>query len=499
MKSKAHKTKSGTNPFKKNRFLVFILCFGILGVVLLKLSLAADLEHPLGYADSCALVGNNTIIKGWVHDNDAVGTPGALPTLRITLSNGSYVDVSSNVSNYRETQIDNFLLSYNRPASDVYGFEASFANLYKDTAYGISGRIKNVGAGADQDLWINSSGPVDGGSLPYFTNNQIPSACLGTRPAPAPTTPSTPNPTPTPQPPATKPKTTTTAPKQNTPAAQPDTQAPSVPADLSGSFNESAVDLSWSGSTDNTGIRGYKVERSADNASWQLVSNNEDASQDSYTDNTVAFNTTYYYRVQAVDLSGNSSGYATTTVQTGTFEANASKDKELVLASDDGVISLTIPAGALVADAVCALDISSHLAPALKNYTTASGPYEMFCKQADGTRVASYAQPITVAFKLSPSVQKRFTGLQAYVYQGDGWQPAEAAGQGSFVLGDSSDFVIMGKLKKTPLWQKIIIVVVVLGGIALAGLMGLRWWYRWKVARALAKKQADYHNKERGY
>ncbi|PKQ69290.1 fibronectin type III domain-containing protein [Raineya orbicola] len=80
---------------------------------------------------------------------------------------------------------------------------------------------------------------------------------------------------------------------------------PNAPTGLTANapvFNQ--VNLSW---TDNaTNEWGYRVERSPDGSTWTQVGGNLPPSTTSYTDNTVAPNTLYYYRVYAYIASLNS-------------------------------------------------------------------------------------------------------------------------------------------------------------------------------------------------
>lgn len=81
----------------------------------------------------------------------------------------------------------------------------------------------------------------------------------------------------------------------------PDAIAPSTPTNLTGSAaSSSAVNLSWTASTDNLGVTGYKVFRNG----AQIAT----PSTNSHTDNGTTGTTTYSYRVSAFDAAGNESG-----------------------------------------------------------------------------------------------------------------------------------------------------------------------------------------------
>jgi glucose/arabinose dehydrogenase len=78
----------------------------------------------------------------------------------------------------------------------------------------------------------------------------------------------------------------------------PDTQAPSAPANLNASaISSSQVDLSWTASTDDRGVAGYRVYRDGAQVGT--------AAMPSFRDGGLAASTTYSYRVAAVDGAGN--------------------------------------------------------------------------------------------------------------------------------------------------------------------------------------------------
>jgi chitodextrinase len=78
------------------------------------------------------------------------------------------------------------------------------------------------------------------------------------------------------------------------PPPPPDTTPPSVPQNLTGSAPTSGVQLSWNASTDTGGsVAGYRIYRNGVSIAT--------APGTTYTDNSVAANTTYTYRVAAFD------------------------------------------------------------------------------------------------------------------------------------------------------------------------------------------------------
>jgi chitodextrinase len=81
------------------------------------------------------------------------------------------------------------------------------------------------------------------------------------------------------------------------PAPAPDTTPPSVPAGLGATAGDTQVALSWSASTDNVGVTGYRVYRNG-----TLVGS---PTGTTYTDTGLTDGTTYTYTVAAIDAAGN--------------------------------------------------------------------------------------------------------------------------------------------------------------------------------------------------
>lgn len=91
--------------------------------------------------------------------------------------------------------------------------------------------------------------------------------------------------------------------------APPDIQAPTVPQNLSSvAAGPMQVDLSWTTSTDDTGVTGYKLFRDG----TQIAT----TASNTYSDTTVFNNRAYTYTVVAYDAAGNTSNYSNQTVVT---------------------------------------------------------------------------------------------------------------------------------------------------------------------------------------
>jgi chitodextrinase len=90
---------------------------------------------------------------------------------------------------------------------------------------------------------------------------------------------------------------------------QPDTTPPSAPGSLAATgVTPSQVDLSWTASTDNVGVVGYRVARNG-----SVIAS---VSGTTYTDTTVSPSTTYTYQVLAYDAAGNTASSGTLPVTT---------------------------------------------------------------------------------------------------------------------------------------------------------------------------------------
>lgn len=89
-----------------------------------------------------------------------------------------------------------------------------------------------------------------------------------------------------------------------------DTIPPSAPANLAATATGTTVSLSWSASTDNVGVAGYKISRNGVSAATTQNPN--------YTDSGLQPNTSYTYAVRAFDAAGNESAESSTQVTTGT-------------------------------------------------------------------------------------------------------------------------------------------------------------------------------------
>ena len=90
-----------------------------------------------------------------------------------------------------------------------------------------------------------------------------------------------------------------------------DTTPPSAPTNPTASaVSSSQVNLSWTASTDNVAVTGYRVERCQGAGCTGFVQVGAPAVA-SFSDSGLAASTSYSYRMVAVDAAGNVSGYST--------------------------------------------------------------------------------------------------------------------------------------------------------------------------------------------
>lgn len=320
-------------------------------------------------------------------------------------------------------------------------------------------------------------------------------------PAPTPTPTPAPTPTPTPTPKTTPKSTTTTTPKPTTTTQTTDTAAPSTPANFKAevdSVNKS-VKLSWDASSDNVSVSGYALERSTDSQQvWEPLGGT--ISQTSYEDSSAGFNTTYFYRLKAIDGAGNVSDYAATQVTTTAFEANASKDSESSITSEDKLVTVTIPAGALSEDAFCSIVVSADvLPPTNKNQTYISGPYEVNCRGNDGQVITNFSSGLVLSANVSASQHKGVKQVVYYGYDDNGsWSSLKVTkhdkSSDTVELSNHRVFAIMGQQKKTPLVVRIFIIFIILAIFIVL----VRYVVRLILKRKAQSQYSDYLRKSKG-
>jgi hypothetical protein len=235
-------------------------------------------------------------------------------------------------------------------------------------------------------------------------------------PTPVPTPKATPKPVPVPTPAKTSTPGPTATPVPSTPS---DTVPPSTPGNFQATVSggNAVVALSWDASTDNSGLKGYVLERSLEQSTWDKIS---DAITDlSYSDKTAGFGIHYYYRLSAVDRAGNQSSYVQADVTTPDFSANNTASDATNYTSDDGLVTVTLQSGAVAENSDCSVAATNLSTGAPKpgnaDLKLVIGPYYMLCKTAGGNIITDFQKPITWSFNLRGKLSN-LSGPGAYLY-----------------------------------------------------------------------------------
>ncbi|MDI6787839.1 MAG: fibronectin type III domain-containing protein, partial [Planctomycetota bacterium] len=101
-----------------------------------------------------------------------------------------------------------------------------------------------------------------------------------------------------------------------TTAAAADTQAPTVPTGPAAiAVSSGQINFSWTASTDNIGVTGYKVYRSTNGTTYALRATLGYVTT-SYSDGGLSASTQYWYKVAAYDAAGNTSAQSSATTAT---------------------------------------------------------------------------------------------------------------------------------------------------------------------------------------
>jgi len=153
----------------------------------------------------------------------------------------------------------------------------------------------------------------------------------------------------------------------------PDTQAPTVPTNLSATaVSVSQVNLAWAAATDNVGVTGYRVFRN----SSQIGT----ATATSFSDTGLAASTTYTYAVAAFDAAGNASAQSLSV--SATTPAPPPPDTtpptiSITTPANGAVVAGTVPVSASAADNVGVAGVQFMVDGASLGAEVATAPYQV--------------------------------------------------------------------------------------------------------------------------
>ena len=125
------------------------------------------------------------------------------------------------------------------------------------------------------------------------------------------------------------------APAKVTTLTPPDNTAPSAPKNVTGkAVGDQQIQLTWSPSTDNVSVAGYRVYRGASPSSLALYGS---VTTTQFADTSIAPKTTYYYAVMAFDPSYNYSAQSATASVTSSADTTAPTVPTNVVATGTGL------------------------------------------------------------------------------------------------------------------------------------------------------------------
>lgn len=200
-----------------------------------------------------------------------------------------------------------------------------------------------------------------------------------------------------------------------------DTQAPTAPTKLAaGAVTANQVPLSWSASTDDQGVAGYRIFRGASQVG--------DVPGTSFTDTTVAPSTTYTYAVKAYDGAGNLSP-ASESISVTTPAGDATPPTTSLTAPANGAtVSGTVTLTATAADASGIAGVQFLVDNNPVGAEDKSSPYEL---PWDSTGVANGSHQLAARAKDGAGNTATSTAVSVTVSNGTG--PAKVGQWGPLV------------------------------------------------------------------
>lgn len=485
MQKRSHKPKLQNHTKTSIKMVLPLMILSIAtGLVLVVSSFAAGV-YPSSYI-------NNLYAQAYNRGADAAGVRYWQSYFQ---SNGCNTNTLSTAAKTFYTNSEFAGKSYNNGevVKRIYG---GALQRNPDTA-GYNYWVGRLNSGASRASVANSIIGAGSGEIAKIAS----SACAAPKPTPAPAPAPAPTPAPVkPKPTPAKPSNPSAPSTPSTPAAPSDTEKPGKPADFKAQADNetTSVELSWESASDNTGVAGYTLERSTDGENWTVLE--ETIADTAYVDRTVVFDTTYKYRLKAIDAAGNAGEYVTAEAKTGEFNANASADDSTALASEDNVVVASMPAGAVPEDASCSVDLDSDNIDELKSTigTKAqrlAGPYLISCKDSNGDVLASFGEPVVVTIAPPKAATKGNTKFKVYVYdmQAQQWSLAKSnydkkAKTYKVSIEGPAQVAFTGEKAPNywPLFFSIVVPTLLVGG-------GAFWYYQQKLKK---QQYADYIKKK---
>ncbi len=137
----------------------------------------------------------------------------------------------------------------------------------------------------------------------------------------------------------------------NTPvSATPDVQAPTAPGNLTATAaTENEINLSWTAATDNVAVSEYRVERQDPGGSFVQIGTSTGTT---FTSDGLAADTTYSYRVRAVDPAGNVGPYSLTATATTFSPDTEAPTVSITFPSANATVTHVVVVSATAADNV---------------------------------------------------------------------------------------------------------------------------------------------------
>lgn len=338
-----------------------------------------------------------------------------------------------------------------------------------------------------EDNCPTQKGPSSNRGCPVPAPAPAPAPSAAAKPAPKVAT-ATPKPTTSTQP---KPSSSSSSSAPATPT-QPaaDTQPPAAVTGLSITAPTSGrVELEWAAASDNVGVARYSIERSADQATWSKL--DDSVTDIGYTDLDAPYGQKQYYRVIAFDSAGNGSEAVTGEITISEFDPNVSSDIESEVVSEDGLLKVVIPAGAVSGEVSCAVVKADQQATLNDGAQQKVGPYSFECKGPDGNRLEGFAEQLTYTFVLN---KDDFKSLQPALFTqtDDTWSLVDAeydtdTGTLTYKTDKPATILIAG-VKQSNMIGVIVTILIIL--LLLSG--GGFWWWRRRNGSGSAPNYTQY-------